>query len=232
MFIAATETRFVTRGPRKFFPRLNIGDADDTRSGAPESRPAMTRPSDFMVDHMRAFRVASGNALWLDIERGSLNILLQVLHPDTGLVPDFVVDDPPVPSKTGTADEGVCYECFDYNSCRVSGARRSPPPTTACPPRATSPTAWSAGRAPSTATTPPSCSRSSPSPAPARGAATTPSHRRWWPPPSRRPPPGRLNKGWAYMRGSSHDYYGGSLTLLSMLAVSGNWWIPSGGRCP
>jgi hypothetical protein len=25
------------------------------------------------------------------------------------------------------------------------------------------------------------------------------------------------------------SYYGGSITLLSMLVVSGNWWIPSGG---
>jgi hypothetical protein len=30
------------------------------------------------------------------------------------------------------------------------------------------------------------------------------------------------------MKGSDKGYYGGSITLLSMLTVSGNWWIPTG----
>ena len=41
-----------------------------------------------------------------------------------------------------------------------------------------------------------------------------------------------LDAGWAYMASSSKtQYYGGSLTLMSMMAVSGNWWIPTGGVC-
>jgi hypothetical protein len=40
-----------------------------------------------------------------------------------------------------------------------------------------------------------------------------------------------LDKGWTYMKGSSRGYYGGSITLMSMLAVSGNWWIPASGTC-
>ena len=46
---------------------------------------------------------------------------------------------------------------------------------------------------------------------------TDPKHQAW------------LDKGWAYMKSSSKAYYGGSITLMSMLAVSGNWWIPAAG---
>ena len=39
-----------------------------------------------------------------------------------------------------------------------------------------------------------------------------------------------LDKGWTYMKGTGgKGYYGGSITLMAMLAVSGNWWIPSAG---
>jgi hypothetical protein len=39
-----------------------------------------------------------------------------------------------------------------------------------------------------------------------------------------------LDKGWTSMKtADATDYYGGSITLLSMLLVSGNWWPPSGG---
>jgi hypothetical protein len=56
------------------------------------------------------------------------------------------------------------------------------------------------------------------------GAITSTAHQGW------------LDKGWTYMKGSdAKDYYGGSITLLSMLLVSGNWWAPSGSApagCP
>src|SRR5262249_48909969 len=48
-----------------------------------------------------------------------------------------------------------------------------------------------------------------------------------------------LNNGWAYMKNSANwlsspvnindDYYPATLNLMSMIFVSGNWWIPSGG---
>jgi endo-1,4-beta-D-glucanase Y len=119
VIITALEEKIITKGMGEFYPRLNIGDPAHFNSGAPESKPDMTRPSDFIVDHMRAFGAASGKSIWLDVENGSLAILKTVRNPTTGLVPDFVAGNPPIPSKTGTADEDVCYACYDYNSCRV-----------------------------------------------------------------------------------------------------------------
>lgn len=233
--IAAMEARFVTRGNGKFFPRLNIGDVDHSGSAAPESRPAMTRPSDFMIDHMRAFKIASGSSVWSEIESVSLQILLHVRHPSTGLVPDFVVDDPPVPSRTGTADENLCYECFDYNSCRVpwrqavAVAHYGVPDSRAVVDRmvgwarakyADDPTRMQAVFTLAGAAKEPGDSAFT---SPMVAAAIVDSRHQAW-----------LDRGWSYMKSSGRDYYGSSITLLSMLAVSGNWWIPSAGAasCP
>jgi endo-1,4-beta-D-glucanase Y len=228
--IDGLETSCITRGSGQYFPRLNIGDPAHLGSGAPESKPFMTRPSDFMVDHMRAFGVASGHSIWSEVESGSLAILLAVRNPTTGLVPDFVVADPPVPSKTGTADEAVCYECYDYNSCRVpwrqavaiahhgvAGSRDV----------ADKMVTWARGKYGDNpggmgssftldGTSSGGNDNSFASPMVA-ASITSAAHQAW------------LDKGWAYMKASSRGYYGGSITLMSMLLVSGNWWIPSGG---
>jgi hypothetical protein len=36
-----------------------------------------------------------------------------------------------------------------------------------------------------------------------------------------------LNKGWQMIKNDRSSYYGDSLNLLSMLFISGNWWIPT-----
>jgi endo-1,4-beta-D-glucanase Y len=228
--IAGMEATFITHGQGKFYPRLNIGDPQHTSSGAPESKPHMTRPSDFTIGHMRAFRGATGNQVWSDLEAGSLNILLAVRHRSTGLVPDFVAGDPPVPSKTGTGDEDVCYSCYDYNACRVpwrqavaiahhgvagsrdlgdkmvSWARRKYGDNPARMGASFTLEGVAKESGDNAFTSPMVAS-----------AITHPDHQAW------------LDKGWAYMRRSSRAYYGGSITLLSMLLVSGNWWAPSAG---
>jgi endo-1,4-beta-D-glucanase Y len=229
--IAGMEATFITKGmgTSQYYPRLNIGDHDHLGSGAPESKPDMTRPSDFIVDHMRAFGAASGHSIWKDVENGSLNILKGVRNATTGLVPDFVVADPPVPSTTGTADEAVCYQCFSYNSCRVpwrqtvaivqygvpgsrdvAGKMMNWARTTyKDDPESMGADFTLAGKASGGG------DNAFTSPMVAAGV-TDPKAQAW------------LDKGWAYMRDSDTGYYGGSITLMSMLAVSGNWWIPSG----
>jgi endo-1,4-beta-D-glucanase Y len=231
--IGAMETVFITKGPAtsKYYPRLNIGDHDHLNSGAPENKPDMTRPSDFMVDHMRAFGRASGHSIWMDVENGSLSILQSVRDQTTGLVPDFVVADPPVPSKTGTADEAVCYECYSFNSCRVpwrqtvaivqygvAGSRDV----------AGKMVAWARGKYKDDPTTMgsdfslagvPKGTGDSAFTSPMVAAAVTDPKAQGW-----------LDKGWGYMKQQGgKGYYGGSITLMAMLAVSGNWWIPSAG---
>jgi endo-1,4-beta-D-glucanase Y len=232
--IAGAEKAFITpaMGASKFFPRLNIGDPAHLGSGAPESKPFMTRPSDFMVDHMRAFAAASGHAVWTDVENGSLNILLAVRNATTGLVPDFVVADPPVPSVTGTADEAVCYACYDFNSCRVPWRQAVAIAQYGVPGSrdvAGKMVAWARAKY---ADNPAGMGSSYDLDGTAKGggdnaftspmvaASITDKANQAW-----------LDKGWAYMKGSSKAYYGGSITLMSMLLVSGNWWIPSAGAC-
>jgi endo-1,4-beta-D-glucanase Y len=228
--IEGMEKIFITTGTSKYYPRLNIGDSDHKSSGAPEKKPDLTRPSDFIVDHMRAFKTASGHSIWSDVETGSLNILLQVRNQTTGLVPDFVVADPPVPSTTGTADEKVCYQCFSYNSCRVpwrqavaivqygvAGSRDVANKMVTWARAKYNDNPASMGADFSLDGTPKGGGDNAfTSPMVAAGV-TDAKHQAW------------LDKGWTYMKGSDLGYYGGSITLMSMLAVSGNWWIPSGG---
>jgi endo-1,4-beta-D-glucanase Y len=230
--IAGMKEKFVTAGMGQYFPRLNIGDPDHLGSVAPESKPFLTRPSDYMVDHMLAFKAATGDPVWGDVATGMVNILQKVRNATTGLVPDFVVADPPVASTTGTGDEGLCYQCFDYNSCRVpwrqavavahfgvAGSRDVDDKMAS----------WASGKFkdnPATMTavfnldgtgreTFSDAAFTSPMVA---AGITAASHQSW------------LDKGWAAMKGAdAADYYGGSITLLSMLLVSGNWWPPGGG---
>ncbi|HEX3695979.1 MAG TPA: glycosyl hydrolase family 8 [Polyangia bacterium] len=235
--IAGMEDKFITTGSGQFFPRLNIGDPTHLGSVAPESKPDLTRPSDYMVDHMLAFAAITGHAAWSDVAAGSVAILKQVRNADTGLVPDFVVDNPPVGSKTGTGDEGPCYDCFGYNSCRVPWRQavavvqfgyagsldvdnkmatwaRTKYNDTPSAMKASFPTTGDDSNAGGS-------DPSFTSPMVAAGV-TDASHQTW------------LDRGWTYMKGTNGgDYYGGSITLLSMLAVSGNWWIPTGttGAC-
>lgn len=233
--IAGMEAKFITAGTGTYFPRLNIGDPNHLGSVAPESKPFMTRPSDYVVSHWRAFGLATGHQLWADLETGSLNILSKVSNATTGLVPDFVVADPPVPSTTGTGDEGPCYDCYDYNACRVpwrqavsvahygvAGSRQvlTRLVTWASGKFANDPGKFTAGfKLDGTA----EAGRDFSDPAftsPMAAAGIASNNQAW------------LDKGWASMKGvDGTDYYGGSITLLSMLLVSGNWWLPTGGVC-
>jgi endo-1,4-beta-D-glucanase Y len=231
--IAGMEAKFITTGSGMYFPRLNIGDPNHLGSAPPESKPYMTRPSDFMIDHMLAFHAVTGHSVWADVAAGSASILLYVRNASTGLVPDFVVDDPPVPSTTGTADEGLCYQCYDYNSCRVpwrqavavaqfgyAGSKdvASKMMTWARTTNGDMPgqmgsvfnldgtkTSSNGGNDPAFTS-------------PMVAAGITDSAAQQW-----------LDAGWDYMKGvDSGSYYGGSITLMSMLLVSGNWWLPAG----
>jgi serine/threonine protein kinase/endo-1,4-beta-D-glucanase Y len=227
--ISGMEDACIIRGNGRFFPRLVVGGADHMSSAPPESKPAMTRPADFMIDHLRAYYVATGHKIWADLEESSLAILLAIRDPQTGLVPDFVVDDPPVPSKTGVADEGLCYDCFDFSSSRVPLLQTVATVHLGVPGSkdiASKMVGWARTRFKDTPATMTAVftldgksKRDSIDPAftsPMVAAAVTdPSGQKW------------LDAGWAYMKTvKTSQFYGASLTLMSMLAVSGNWWIP------
>jgi endo-1,4-beta-D-glucanase Y len=102
------------------FPLL----ADDIGPGDPMYY--TTRPSDFMLDHFRAYGKATGDAFWMqsvDAVEGLLATVQNNSAPMTGLIPDFVVDTntnmPKAAPPKWPADEGLTTAEYAYNSCRV-----------------------------------------------------------------------------------------------------------------
>jgi endo-1,4-beta-D-glucanase Y len=85
------------------------------------------RSSDFMPDHIRAFRQATGDAFWdtvLDNNYKVFHYLQDTYSPDAGLVPDFIKEirlDPQVyaipaqPNYLESKYDGV----YNFNACRV-----------------------------------------------------------------------------------------------------------------
>jgi endo-1,4-beta-D-glucanase Y len=82
-----------------------------------------TRPSDFMLDHFRAFGAASGAASWM-MSVDSVYQLIATMQSgfasSTGLLPDFIVNTTSSP-KPAAANflEGPSDGQYAYNSCRV-----------------------------------------------------------------------------------------------------------------
>jgi endo-1,4-beta-D-glucanase Y len=82
-----------------------------------------TRPSDFMIDHMRAFRSASGDSAW-DTVIGAHQSLITNLQnqyaASTGLLPDFVVNTNTTPAPApGQVLEDPNDGKYWWNSCRT-----------------------------------------------------------------------------------------------------------------
>jgi hypothetical protein len=97
-----------------------------TAEGFTKGLPAATnnRTSDYMITHFRAFKRATGDALWDQaVEKAYylLDTMQTVFAPATGLMPDFVMNTSsgsPVPS-TGYIGDGNAMEGFYYwNGCR------------------------------------------------------------------------------------------------------------------
>lgn len=82
-----------------------------------------TRPSDFMIDHFRAFATATGDASWTQVANSveSLVATMQSSYASkTGLLPDFVVDTtgtpkPAPPDFLESRNDGK----YSWNSCRT-----------------------------------------------------------------------------------------------------------------
>jgi endo-1,4-beta-D-glucanase Y len=191
-----------------------------------------TRPSDFMLDHFRAFGTATGNASWkqtVDSVYTLVDLMQQKFSPKTGLLPDFVVNTQamPQPAPSKYLEKETDGEYF-YNSCRVpmrlgsdylvSGDARAKTAvnkitTWAMKETNSDPWAFQSGYKLSGAK---GTLQGGPSEAfisPLGVAAMVGSDQQW------------LDKIWSGMT-ISQGYYGDSLTLLSMIMMSGNWWSP------
>lgn len=201
-----------------------------------------TRPSDFMPSHLRAYHAATGEGAWLDSVEAvyaTADYVHQHYSPETGLLPDFLEWEgayhrPASPGFLETAFDGDYF----WNACRtpwrmgldhlLSGEGRGLP-------RLRAMNGWfrtATGGNPASVLP---GYRLDGAPvghegeylafiAPLAVSATVGEENQAW-----------LDALWSYVAGrslDSEDYYGNTLKLLAMLAVSRNWWAPGGGRQP
>ncbi|GGN09446.1 hypothetical protein GCM10011609_56490 [Lentzea pudingi] len=103
-------------------PQTNLLKLGDW-SSAGDQYYYLSRSSDWMVDHFRAFRKATGDGAWDTIRTAHQNVIssLQQNHaPNTGLLPDFVENTnsaarPPAGQVLESVNDGKYY----WNACRV-----------------------------------------------------------------------------------------------------------------
>ncbi|MDX3661200.1 glycosyl hydrolase family 8 [Streptomyces sp. ID05-26A] len=103
-------------------PQTNLLKLGDW-SSAGDQYYYLSRSSDWMVDHFRAFRKATGDGAWDTIRAAHQNVissLQQNYAPNTGLLPDFVENTnsaarPPAGQVLESVNDGKYY----WNACRV-----------------------------------------------------------------------------------------------------------------
>jgi endo-1,4-beta-D-glucanase Y len=194
-----------------------------------------TRPSDHMIDHMRAFRVATGDTAW-DTIRSAHQTLITNLQSQyassTGLLPDFVIDTNTTPKPpSGQVLESTNDGKYYWNSCRTPwriGTDAVTSGSSASLASVRKMNTWiksKTGGNPGSITDGYSLSGSSLDSgndacfyAPFAVAAMTDSGSQAW-----------LDSLWNHMVNRSFgstEYYNMSVQLQVMIVVSGNYWIP------
>ncbi|MGI5176050.1 glycosyl hydrolase family 8 [Dactylosporangium sp. CA-152071] len=194
-----------------------------------------TRPSDFMIDHFRAFRAATGDTAWDTIRTAHQNLItnLQAQYASgTGLLPDFVVNTNTTPKPApGEVLEDPNDGKYFWNSCRTPwriGADAVTSGDAASLASARKLNTWVRGKTggnPNSIAVGYSLSGSAISSgsepaffAPfAVAALTDPGGQAW------------LDALWTKMVNTSftsNDYYSTSIQLQVMIVASGNFWAP------
>jgi endo-1,4-beta-D-glucanase Y len=220
--IAAHEMSATSKAPL-------LGDwaaADPKYAGA-------TRPSDFVVDHFRAFGTATGDPSWGTAVDAALGLVatLQDRHAaQTGLLPDFVIDAATNPAP---APENFLESPRDgqvgYNACRVpwrlatDWVASGDPRSKAALERMVGWIVGKTGGDPARIVDGYTLSgedrgqgNQNAFEAPfALAGIVDRTHQAW------------VDAAWRRMAsGGLRGYYGDSLQLLSMIVLSGNWWVP------
>ncbi len=207
--------------------RTRLGDWDDD--------PFSSRTSDWMCGHFHTFAGTTGDPAWNALAASIYGLAEQVVSaysPATGLLPDFVVEDPPRPAPALFLEDVTDGE-YSWNACRVplrlaldwlhygdDRARRF----------LVRLLAWCRGATGGDPARITAGYRLDGRPgadyadlsftAPLLAAATVDPQSREF-----------LDRGWPLLAEPQGDYYGDTLTLLSLLAISGNWWRPEARRC-
>jgi endo-1,4-beta-D-glucanase Y len=205
--------------------RLNLGDWD--------AKDALnTRPSDWMMDHMRVFYQETGDIVWLQVINNLYSVYDQFSSKysvSTYLISDFVINNPAEPAPKNFLNEFPPTDSYYYNASRVplrmvmdyalygsaEGYRISnklvnwvKAKTGGDPSKIVDGyylNGDALGNDTAMAFT-----------ASLVAASVANSNNQDF-----------LNKGWDYMKNRRNTYFNDTYNLLCMLFVSGNWWKPT-----
>ncbi|MHA2887484.1 glycosyl hydrolase family 8 [Bacillus cereus] len=204
--------------------RLNLGDWDSKSS-------LDTRPSDWMMSHLRAFYEFTGDKTWLTVINNLYDVYTQFSNkysPNTGLISDFVVKNPPQPAPKDFLEESEYTNAYYYNASRVPlrivmdyamyGEKRSKVisdkvsswiqnKTNGNPSKIVDGYQLNGSNIGSYST--------AVFVSPFIAASITSSNNQKW-----------VNSGWDWMKNKRESYFSDSYNLLTMLFITGNWWKP------
>ncbi len=113
----AQARRIITQGIKA----SNLGPTYRTLLGDWDKHGLNTRSSDWMPGHFQTYYDATGDDCWLKARDTAFDLIESLARnhaPDTGLLPDFVVGDPPRPAPPNfleKAQDGL----YCWNACRV-----------------------------------------------------------------------------------------------------------------
>jgi uncharacterized protein YjdB len=204
--------------------RLNLGDWDTKTTYD-------TRPSDWMLSHMRAFYDVTGDVTWLNVINNLYSVyngFTNTYSSATGLVTDFIVGNPAQPCPSNFLDEYPETNTWSYNACRFPlrivmdyALYGSTNGKTAADKMATWIKGKSAGnpanikdgyKLDGTAT---GTYATAVFVSPFIAASVTNSNHQAF-----------VNSGWDWMKNKKEGYYSDSYNMLCMIFISGNWWKP------
>lgn len=196
-----------------------------------------TRPSDFMIDHFRAFSRATGDGWWDEVVQETSNLVTQQqtsFAPSTGLVADFVVNTnstaKPAPSNFL---EGASDGQYSYNSVRVPWHLGTDALTTASGPSTAQAAKLSAWFRTKVAGDPTKIRAGYKLDGTAAVSYLDPEFVATLGPAAMVDAGGQgwLDAIWTYTAKAASDgsgiasYYGASLILQNMIVMSGNYWV-------
>ncbi|WJX07842.1 glycosyl hydrolase family 8 [Bacillus cereus] len=204
--------------------RLNLGDWDSKSS-------LDTRPSDWMMSHLRAFYEFTGDKTWLTVINNLYDVYTQFSNkysPNTGLISDFVVKNPPQPAPKDFLDESEYTNAYYYNASRVPlrivmdyamyGEKRSKVISDKVSSWIQNKTNGNPSKIVDGYQLNGSNIGSYPTVvfvSPFIAASITSSNNQKW-----------VNSGWDWMKNKRESYFSDSYNLLTMLFITGNWWKP------
>ncbi|MCU5096676.1 MULTISPECIES: glycosyl hydrolase family 8 [Bacillus] len=204
--------------------RLNLGDWDSKNS-------LDTRPSDWMMSHLRAFYEFTGDKTWLTVINNLYDVYTQFSNKysqNTGLISDFVVKTPPQPAPKDFLDESEYTNAYYYNASRVPlrivmdyamyGEKRSKVISDKVSSWIQNKTNGNPSKIVDGYQLNGSNIGSYPTAvfvSPFIAASTTKSDNQKW-----------VNSGWDWMKNKKEGYFSDSYNLLTMLFITGNWWKP------